>query len=272
MAMTTSRTIARGFAFPEGPAFDREGTLYLVNLEGGYLSRLRPLERPEIFHHTGGRPNGLAIHPDGGLYVADAGLAAILRIDPRSREQRVVCRAHRGASLRGPNDLCFDRAGNLYFTDPLGSTAEEPTGRLYRLTPEGHVTLVADDLAFPNGLCLDADERVLYLAETRRHRVHACGLSASGSITAWRTHAEVEGGPDGMALDVAGNLYVALYGRSAVGVIPSEGGRVDELAVDGPNPTNVAFHGRDLYVTEASRGTLQVLSVGVEGLPLAAQA
>jgi gluconolactonase len=270
--MTTASVVARGFTFPEGPAFARDDTLYLVNVEGGHLSRLAPGGPPEAVHPTGGRPNGLAIHADGALYVADAGRRAILRIDPASGEQRIVCDAYRGAPLLGPNDLCFDRTGNLYFTDPLGSSLAVPIGAVYRLGADGHLTVLLDGLAFPNGLCLDVDERVLYLAETWRHVVHACHLTDDGVCHRRRVHAEVDGNPDGMALDVEGRLYVALYGRGAIGVIPPEGGRVGHLAVRGPNPTNVAFLGADLYLTEASAGTLQVLSVGVEGLPLYARA
>ena len=268
---TTARVVASGFSFPEGPAFARNGTLYLVNVDGGHLSRLAPGGPPEAVHPTGGRPNGLAIHADGSLYVADAGLRAIVRIDPTTGAQSIVCDTYRGKQLLGPNDLCFDRAGNLYFTDPLGSSVAAPIGAVYRLGTDGHLRVVLDGLAFPNGLCLDADERVLYLAETWRHVVHACHLE-DGSCVRRRVHAEVDGNPDGMALDVEGRLYVALYGRGAIGVIPPEGGRVDHLAVHGTNPTNVAFLGSDLYVTEASTGALQVLPVAFTGLPLYARA
>jgi gluconolactonase len=270
--MTAASVVARGFAFPEGPAFARDGTLYLVNVEGGHLSRLAPGGVPAAVHPTGGRPNGLAIHADGALYVADAGLRAIVRIDPATGAQQIACDAYRGQPLLGPNDLCFDRAGNLYFTDPLGSSLASPIGAVYRLGADGQLRVVLDGLAFPNGLCLDADERVLYLAETWRHAVHACHLTEDGSCHRRHVHAEVDGNPDGMALDVEGNLYVALYGRGAIGVVPPEGGRVRHLAVHGSNPTNVAFLGGDLYLTEASAGTLQVVQVGVEGLPLYAGA
>jgi gluconolactonase len=270
--MTTARVVASGFAFPEGPAFGRDDTLYLVNVDGGHLSRLAPGGVPEAVHPTGGRPNGLAIHADGTLYVADAGLRAVVRIDPVSGAQRIVCDAYRSTPLLGPNDLCFDRAGNLYFTDPLGSSVAAPTGVVYRLGADGQLRVVLDGLAFPNGLCLDATERVLYLAETWRHVVHACHLTEDGAIHHRHVHAEVDGNPDGMALDVEGRLYVALYGRGAIGVVPPEGGRVHHVAVHGPNPTNVAFLGSDLYVTEASAGTLQILHVGVPGIPLYARA
>jgi len=260
--------IAGGFQFPEGPAFARDGTLYLVNLEGGYISRVPPGGQPEVFHPTGGRPNGLAIHKDGSLYVADSGLRAVLRVDPETKEQQAVAGAFRGRPFNGPNDLCFGPDGTLFFTDPLHSSAENPIGKVYRLTPAGRLSVVLDGLAFPNGLCLSEDASILYLAETKRHRILRCRLDAAGRCREWDVYAQVEGGPDGMALDLRGNLYVALYGRGAVGVIPPGGGSVTYLPVDGPRPTNVAFHGERLYVTEAATGTLQVLSIGVPGLPL----
>lgn len=266
--MTAARVVAKGFEFPEGPAFTLDGDLFLVNVEGGYLSRVPDGGMPEIYHHTSGKPNGLAIAQDGTLYVADAGLAAIVRVDPDRRTQEVVVDAYHGERLRGPNDLCFDRAGALYFTDPLESSLERPIGRVFRLAPGGELTVVVERMAFPNGLCLSADERVLYLAETMRHTIHACLLDAHGEVVEMHAYAEVEGGPDGMALDVEGNLYVALYGRGAVGVIPSGGGAVRYLVVEGSNPTNLAFRGTKIFITEASQGSLQVMDVGVEGLAL----
>lgn len=265
--MNPARIVAEGFEFPEGPAFAADGSLFLVNLQGGYLSRIAEGGRPEVHHHTGGRPNGLAIHRNADLYVADSGLGAVIRIDQDGKQHTVVD-SYQGERLRGPNDLCFDRAGNLYFTDPLHSGRDAPIGRLYRLASDGRLSVVVDGLAFPNGLCFDADERVLYLAESEHHRIHACTLDQDGACSEMSVYAEVEGDPDGMALDVEGSLYAALYGRGAVGVIPPGGGSVSYLPVHGPNPTNVAFRGGDLYLTEASVGTLQVLSVGVEGLPL----
>jgi gluconolactonase len=266
--VSPARVIARGFEFPEGPAFARDGTLFLVNVLGGYLSCLARDGTPRTFHRTGGRPNGLAIHRDGSMWVADAALAAILRIDRASRRQDVMVDAFAGGRLRGPNDLCFDGVGNLFFTDPLHSTLEDPTGRVFRRAADGELSLLLEGLAFPNGLCLDASGRVLYLAETMRGAIHACDLSADGDCESVRLHAHVEGGPDGMALDVRGNLYVALYGRGAIGVIPPAGGPVRYLEIEGANPTNVAFSGTELYLTEASQGTLQVLDVGEVGLPL----
>lgn len=265
--MPPARVIATGFRFPEGPAFDRTGRLYLVNLQGGYLSRIDEGGEPQVHHHTGGDPNGLAFHRDGDLYVCDSGLNAVIRIDGSGRQHTVVD-SFEGERLRGPNDLCFDRAGNLYFTDPGGSSLESPIGRVYRLGTDGRLSLFMDGLAYPNGLCLSADERTLYLAETLRSLVHACELDEDGGRRQTSVYAEVEGWPDGMALDVEGALYVALYGRGAVGVVSPGGRSVTYLPVQGPNPTNVAFRGSDLYLTEAGEGTLQVIATGAEGLPL----
>lgn len=265
--MPPARVIATGFRFPEGPAFAPDGNLYLVNLEGGYLSRIEEDGEPQVHHHTGGRPNGLAIHRDGDLYVTDSGLGAIIRIDADGHQHTVVD-SFEGERLRGPNDLCFDREGNLYFTDPHDSSLESPIGSVYRLGTDGRLSLFLDGLAYPNGLCLDAAEGVLYLAETLRSIVHACELDEHGACRQRTVYAEVEGWPDGMALDVEGTLYVALYGRGAVGVIAPGGRSVTYLPVEGPNPTNVAFRGSDLYLTEAAEGTLQMIQIGIDGLPL----
>src|SRR5689334_19299857 len=110
---------AEGFIFPEGPAFDRAGHLFLVNLRGGYLSRVEPSGQTEIFVYTGDEgaatasaPNGSAFHPSGDLYVADSGRNAILAVSP-NKQVRVVCDNYRGEPFQAPNDLCFDRTGGL---------------------------------------------------------------------------------------------------------------------------------------------------------------
>src|SRR4051812_44416294 len=107
-----------GYDTPEGPAFDRDGNLYFVNWESSSIVRLTPDGVTSEFFNTGGIPAGLAFHRDGSLYVADEGedIHGVLRI--AGGEATVVVNAYHGKPLNGANDLVFDSAGVLYFSDP----------------------------------------------------------------------------------------------------------------------------------------------------------
>lgn len=112
---------AKGFRFPEGPAFDRNGNLFIVNIESGDISKITPEGQVKTFVNTGGAPNGARFHPNGDLYVADR-QKGIITVSPDGKI-RVVLDHYLGRKFNGPNDLIFDSRGNLYFTDPHGSTA-----------------------------------------------------------------------------------------------------------------------------------------------------
>jgi gluconolactonase len=262
---------ARGFEFPEGPAFDRYGLLYLVNLRGGYVSRVSPAGEVEKFASTGGAPNGSAFHPGGDLYVADSGLNSILAID-QTGKVREVCRAYRGEKFQAPNDLCFDRAGGLYFTDPPPVTNPNPIGRLFYLNTAGEPDLLDEGIAYSNGLALDATEENLYVVETRTGRILRYQVQGPGQLGPRQVFAQLEPKPDGLALDAAGRLYVAVFGSGAIWVVGPDGHLVGKLALGGSGPTNLAFGGkerRQLFVTEGPQGIIYRLDMETPGLKLA---
>lgn len=264
---------ARGFEFPEGPAFDRYGTLYLVNLRGGYLSRVSPDGLVERFATTGGAPNGSAFQPNGELYVADSGLNSILAIDTGGKV-REVCGAFQGEKFQAPNDLCFDRAGGLYFTDPPPVSNPNPTGRLFYLSPAGEPALLDEGIAYSNGLALDASGENLYVAETRTGRILRYRVRGPGQLGPRQLFAQLEPKPDGMAFDEAGRLYVAVFGSGAIWVVGPDGQVVDKLALGGSGPTNLAFGGEDrrqLFVTEGPQGIIYRLETATPGLKMAGE-
>jgi gluconolactonase len=261
--------VAEGFGFPEGPSFDGDGNLFVMECDAGRISRVTQDGHVEIFAETGGVPCGSRLHRNGHLIVAENGMAKILDFAPDG-SWSVIAEEFNGKKFRGPNDLILDKQGNCYFTDPKGSTLEKPIGRVFRVGADGAISVFAVGLAFPNGICLSEDEGTLYVAETFTRRIHAFTLNADGSANNRSLFAQMEGGvgPDGMDLGADGNLYVAHYGKGVVAVIGPNGKMVAELPVPGKNPTNVAFRDESLYVTETQTGAIYRLDIGVEGQPL----
>jgi gluconolactonase len=157
-----------------------------------------------------------------------------------------------GQPFRGPNDCTFDLDGNLYFSDPFGSTPDRPVGAVYRATPSGHVSRVADGLAFPNGLAVWGDRGALFVAETHTNRILRFELTPDGSVKDTAVFCKLDDaglGPDGIDFDTDGNLLVAHYGAGHVDVFSPSGERVEEIATPGERVSNLEFSGHELYIT-----------------------
>lgn len=263
-----------GFSTPEGPAFDREGNLWHVNWESSSIIKMTPSGHSEEAFNTGGIPAGLAFHPDGSLYIADEGDAihGVMRLTMDGHAE-IVVNEYEGRALNGANDLVFDRSGNLYFSDPWGSNAENPIGGFYRLRVDSTLERLDTGLAFPNGVALAADESAVYLAETYRNRILSYAIAPDGSVGAreiWAT-TKLPPGADGMAFDEHGDLYVAHYNGGCIDVFGQNGGLVDQIEVPGQCPTNVAFGGpgnRTLVITEVETQSLYWVEMAMAGQPL----
>ncbi|MGE5603247.1 MAG: SMP-30/gluconolactonase/LRE family protein, partial [Nitrososphaerales archaeon] len=172
-----------------------------------------------------------------------------------------------GGPFRGPNDLCFRPNGDLYFTDPKGSSPDHPIGNVFILRHTGDVERFADGFQFPHGLVFSDDGATLYLAETYPSRIWAFDVDEYGRERSRRVFAQLEAGsgPDGIALDQDGNLYAARYGKGGVAVIDPAGQVIAELPTYGQHPTNLAFWDGSLYVTEVEHGQVVRLDIGVAG-------
>ena len=263
--------VGQGLQFAEGINFDRDGTLYCVDVLGGAVCR-KPVDgelAPWV--QTGGNPNGSRFGPDGDLFVADAGRKAILRLATATGRYTTYADRWEGRPFKGPNDLCFGPDGTLYFTDPVDSTFQDPIGAVYAVAPDGAVSRVATGFVFPNGLMVTPDGATLIVAETHTGVLHRYSLAGA------RRYEEAEplvtlspanpppdeAGPDGMVFGADGNLYQAHFGTGTVKVIAPDGAIVASLPAGGPTPTNVAFWGNSLYVTEGASGSIYRLDIGV---------
>ena len=260
-------------SFLEGPAFDREGYLYCVDIAHGRLFRISPSGDWTVFAEYDGAPNGLKIHRDGRIFVADHHLG-LLCFDPHSGARTLVAEGSREGPFRGLNDLVFADDGTLYFTDPGESGLDDPHGRVFRLPEGGEPQLLCAGLPYPNGLVLEPRGDVLYVAVSRSLQVLRLPLR-EGRVVKSGVFLQLSGGlagPDGMAVDEAGGIAVVHAGFGTVwhfSVLGEPTARIRSCA--GIRTTNVAYGGPDLrtlYITEAEHGAILRARMAVGGRPM----
>lgn len=259
-------------SFLEGPAFDREGRLYLTDIPHGRIFRLDPDGRWHTVAETGGWPNGIAIHRDGSLWVADY-RRGLLRVQPASGQVEVLLGHRNSEGFKGLNDLVFDAEGNCYFTDQGQTGLHDPSGRVYRWRTDGRLDLLIANAPSPNGIALSGDGRVLFVAVTRGNAVWRGPLLPDGSVSkvgAFRTFFGTSG-PDGLALDAAGRLVVA-HASLGCAFVLNPRGEVTHIvrSPTGQTITNVAFRPgtSELVLTDSEQGVVLSASLPDVGAPL----
>jgi gluconolactonase len=252
--------------FAEGPIFDTHGYLYFVNyLKKGTLGRRAPDGTVEVWVHVGGQANGSKVDRDGNIVVADYGGKRILRIHPVTRAIEVVTDHYEGKPYLGPNDVCQDLNGNIFFSDPTGSTRDNPIGAVYRIERgTNRVMRVDEGLAFPNGLAVSPDQKKFYLAESETNRLLEYRLNADGTLVERRIAMQFETETlDGIMFDEYGRLWIARFGSGTVDVVwPEEGKLVRRIPAGGKKPSNLCWWGTDLYVTVSDAHCIHRFEVG----------
>ena len=175
--------------FAEGPAWDGKGNIYVSNcdLKPGVISKFDEAGNMSVAFEGSAKTfmstNGMTFHHSGSIFACDFVKKAIVEIKPDGSVSTYADN-YQGVPFRGPNDLAFDPNGNLYFTDPKDSSKDAPIGRVYRVDKLKNVTLVAQGLAFPNGIAFSADGRTLYVAESQKSVVLKYPVNADGSLGA----------------------------------------------------------------------------------------
>jgi gluconolactonase len=256
--------------FIEGPSFDREGNLYLVDIAFGRVFKIQPSGDVDVVAQWDGEPNGLKIHQDGRIIITDH-KCGLLTVNPDTGEVLPILERYMTERFRGLNDLFIARDGSIYFTDQGQSNILEPTGRVYRMSPEGKLEKLFDNVPSPNGIALSPNERQLYVAVTRTNSIWKSALSPDNGLTRTGLFIQMSGGtgPDGMAIDQAGNLAVAHAGGGKVWLFSPLGELI--LRIDAPvghMTTNVAYGGLDnknLYITESDTGCVLIAIMDIAG-------
>jgi gluconolactonase len=258
-------------SFLEGPSFDRAGNLLVVDIPYGRVLRVSPQGEWSVVTEYDGWPNGLKIHRDGRIFIADHRLG-IMQLDPATGTVTPVLGEVRREGFKGTNDLIFAANGDLYFTDQGQTGLQDPSGRVYRLRADGQVDCLLQNVPSPNGLVLSPDEKALFLAVTRANQIWRLPLHPDGTtskVAAFITLSGGLAGPDGVAIDEQGGLAVAHCGLGTVWLFDRLGEpRYRICSCEGISTTNLAFggtHNRSLFITESDTGTILRAEVPVAG-------
>jgi gluconolactonase len=284
-SQVTPVKVAEVPGYTEGVVIDRSGNAYISDVLNGKIYRVTAEGGATVWAETGA-PNGHKILADGTHLVCDGSQHAVLRLDADGKLLGKASEECDGKALRAPNDVTPDGRGGFYFTDPGGSNLENLIGTVHYVDAKGKTHLVADGLAFPNGIVLRPGGKTLLVGESKHNWILEYTLAAPGKVASKRVFArlptksgdQIANEPDGMCLDEDGNLYVAHYGMHEVQVFSPSGNLVRRYQGGNLTTSNVAFGGpnRDqLYVTGAlgeetktPGGLFRLDLKGVRGLSL----
>jgi gluconolactonase len=261
--------------FIEGPCFDGAGNLLVVDIPYGRIFQISPTGEWSLVTEYDGEPNGLARHPDGRILIADYRLG-LLSLDLATGIASPILSRRNSEGFKGLNDVIVARSGAIFFTDQGQSGLHDPTGRVFRLSPDGRLDCLLSNGPSPNGLVLNADESVLFVAMTRDNSVWRVPLMKDGSVAKVGRFCTLFGtsGPDGLAMDTDGRLLVAHASLGNAFVYAHNGECVARIAsCAGPTCTNLTFapSSGEVFITESATGTVLVASLEIGDASLASQ-
>lgn len=292
--MPQFETVADGLRFPEGPVVMPDGSVILVEIASGRITRVAPDGTKKTVAEPGGGPNGLALGPDGKLYccnnggfeyienngmLAPHGIAKdysggrIERIDIETGAVEILYKSGDfGCVLRGPNDIVFDTHGGFWFTDhgkvDYDKRCHDIVGIFYAKADGSYLEEVIFPSNNPNGVGLSPDGKALYAAETYTCRLMKFNVIAPGKVDG----SAGPGGPgipvyrpagykffDSLAMEESGNICVATIGECGISVISPTGELVEFVETPDIFTTNIAFGGADMkdaYICLSGTGKL----------------
>lgn len=230
--------VATGFTFLEGPVYDQEhNRLLFCDAQGDTIYQLSTDDKVNVFRQPAGNASGLAFDPQRRLVVCDNRERRITRTE---KDGQIVTLADRfeGKRLNSPNDLTIRSDGSIYFSDPPYGLPDMSQGKeldfngVYKISPDGQLSLLIADLELPNGLGFSPDEKLLYINDSSTRTIHCYNVNPDGTLTGNRTFAQMTGDPDdwgadGMTIDAEGNIYAA--GPKGVWVFSPKGELKDRI-------------------------------------------
>jgi len=301
-------TLFAGGVLTEGVSAAPNGLIYFSDItftavskmQAGHLMVFDPkVGKVAVFRSPSGMSNGIKFDAEGRMVVAegaDFGGQRIIRTDMRSGKSQILAGLFEGKPFNAPNDISIDEKGRIYFSDPryVGhEDIEQAVMAVYRIDPNGSIHRIITDAGKPNGVAVSPDQKTLYVVSNDngntdifrfseefaasmwkgRMALMAYDLSESGAAKFRKTLVDYfpEDGPDGLVLDIEGNLYVAVRAASRPGIYiySPEGKELGYIATP-ELPTNVGFgrgnESKTLYITAG--GNLHRIRTNKEGYQL----
>lgn len=250
----------------EGPAVDRKGNLFVVNFQrDGTIGKVASDGSVELFVTLpeGSTANSIQFDSKGNMYLADFTGHNVLYVDTKTRSVSVYVHEQ---NFNQPNDLCVNRRGQLFASDPNWSNG---TGKLWRIDRGGKAVLLADQMGTTNGIELSPGEDILYVNESVQRKIWAFDVDRKGNIGNKRLFASFDDyGFDGMKCDRDGNLYVTRYGKGVIAVLSPRGELIREIPLTGKRCSNLVFGGPDgktVFVTLQDRKGMEKFRTSAPG-------
>jgi len=293
--------IVNGLRFPEGPIAMPDGSVILVEIARGTLTRVWD-GKTEVIADLGGGPNGAALGPDGAVYICNNGGSkhyekrgllipggaaddylggSIQRVELETGKFDTLYTDCNDNMLSGPNDIAFDETGGFWFTDYAKFyDRTRDLGGIYYARPDGsEIKEVVFPISDPNGIGISPNGKVLYAAETNAGRLWAWNITGPGELELLPTPARgrlVTGSKelqmfDSLAVDADGNVCVATLLNGGISIVSPDDGSVTHVPTGDPLTTNICFGGNDLktaYITLSGTGKLVSADWPTAGTPL----
>lgn len=252
------------------PFFDSSGFLHFIMQDSSNIMMINQANQVEVLYSTNGQPSSGNFDKNGLLYVSDFGHGSVIVIQEGSSDHETVVDVYEDKPIKGPSGVVSDASGNIYFTDsgPFGETGlQSPTGSLFMITntTTGQILrpLALETLAYPAGLALSPNGKLIYVAEQMTNRILRFTQKPEGAYHA-SVFYQISGGigPNSIACDKKGNLYVGIFDtldssqEGRVLVISPTGELISTITVNGPEVSGVAINGNYIYITERSTKTV----------------
>jgi gluconolactonase len=296
--------VASGLKFPEGPVAMDDGSIVLVEIAAGKITRIKKDGKKQSVANPGGGPNGLAIGPEGALYVCNNGAnfefhkrqgllipghapashvgGRIERVNISTGKTEVVYETCDGERLIAPNDVVFDTSGGFWFTDHGSTTSQGRThGALYYAKADGSkITRVLRELISPNGVGLSPDGKTVHYAETMTGRLWSLPLASSGKggkVEGFTPGVFAGAFPglayfDSLGVQADGGVCVATLLAGGITTFWPGTKKVKHTPLPDPLVTNICWGGKDMrtaYITASGTGKLVAMKWPKPGLRLA---
>lgn len=250
----------------EGPAFDKNGNLYVVNFQkDGTIGLVKGDGTVTLFITLpeGSTANAIQFDSKGNMYLADFTGHNVLKVDMKTKKVDVYVHNDK---FNQPNDICVNRKNQLFASDP---NWKDGTGKLWRIDKGGKAVLLTDQMGTTNGIALSPDEKTLYVNESKQRKIWSFAVDKKGNLSNKTLLAEFQDfGFDGMKCDNQGNLYVTRYGKGVIAVLDSKGKLIREVELKGKGCSNLVFgglNGKLVFVTLQDRKGMEKFRNDIPG-------